>query len=335
MDLSTTFLGIELKNPFVVGASPMTNSMDRVKRLEDSGASALVMHSLFEEQIIHEADIAGFGDHRLGNLLAENQDVFPTAKDFPTNSEAYLALIQQIKSTTDLPVFASLNGVSEGVWIEYARLIEEAGADALELNLYSLPTDNDDSSEFVEKRLVEIVDVTRNSVSIPISVKISPHYTSICNFAQRLEYAGANGLVVFNQLFQPDIDFKRRKLVPKLQYSNEVDFLERLRWVSILHNRLKMDIAVSGGVQTGEDAFKAILCGADVIQTVSPLLRNGVKVLKTMLEDFTALCESAEEGSLDELRGSLGELLEPDPSAIERASYLRILQGWTPEQSRD
>ena len=332
MDLNTTFLGIELKNPFVVGASPLTNSMDRVKRLEDAGAAALVMHSLFEEQIIHEEDIAGFGDHRMGNLLGEDQKIFPPAKDFPTSSEAYLSLIGEIKRTTDLPVFASLNGVSEGVWIEYARLIEEAGADALELNLYSLPTDNDDSSEFVEKRLVEIVDVTRNSVSIPIAVKISPHYTSICNFCQRLEYAGANGLVIFNQLFQPDIDFKRRRLVPKLQYSNEVDFLERLRWVSILHNRLKMDISVSGGVQTGEDAFKAILCGADVVQVVSPLLRNGISKLEEIVKEFSTLCEHAEEETLGQLRGSLGELLEPDPSAIERASYLRILQGWTPQQ---
>ena len=332
MDLKTAFLGIELRNPFIVGASPLTNSLDRVRRLEDAGAAALIMHSLFEEQIIHEADIAGFNDHRLGSLLADDQTIYPPAKDFPTSSEAYLKLIQDIKNTTDLPVFASLNGVSEGVWIEYARLIEEAGADALELNLYSLPTDNDDSSEFVEKRLVEIVDVTRNSVSIPIAVKISPHYTSICNFAQRLEYAGANGLVIFNQLFQPDIDFKRRKLVPKLQYSNEVDFLERLRWVSILHNRLKMDIAVSGGVQSGEDAFKAILCGADVVQVVSPILRQGVKKLAQMLTDFTELCEHAEENTLKALRGSLGELLEPDPSAIERASYLRILQGWTPDE---
>lgn len=332
MDLTTTFLGIDLKNPFIVGASPLTNSLDRVKRLEDAGAAALVMHSLFEEQIIHEADVAGFGDDRFGTLLGETQEIYPSAKEFPTNSEAYLALIQQIKNTTDLPVFASLNGVSEGVWIEYARLIEEAGADALELNLYSLPTDNDDSSEFVEKRLVEIVDVTRNSVSIPIAVKISPHYTSICNFAQRIEYAGANGLVVFNQLFQPDIDYKRRRLISRLQYSQPVDLLERLRWVSILHNRLKMDIALSGGVQSGEDAYKALLCGADVIQVVSPLLRNGIATLESMLRDFQKLCDESEVSELSELRGSLGELLEPDPSAVERASYLRILQGWKPEK---
>jgi dihydroorotate dehydrogenase (fumarate) len=332
MDLKTTFLGIDLKNPFIVGASPLTNSLDRVKRLEDAGAAALVMHSLFEEQIIHEAEVAGFRDYRHGSLLGDNQEVYPTAKEFPTNSEAYLKRIQEIKATTDLPVFASLNGVSEGVWIEYARLIEEAGADALELNLYSLPTDNDDSSEFVEKRLVEIVDVTRNSVSIPIAVKISPHYTSICNFAQRLEYAGSNGLVVFNQLFQPDIDYKRRKLISRLQYSQPIDLLERLRWVSILHNRLKMDIAVSGGVQSGEDAYKAILCGAMVVQVVTPLLKHGIGTLTTLLDSFTQLCLESEAATLSDLRGSLGELLEPDPSAVERASYLRILQGWTPEK---
>ncbi|MEQ9825695.1 MAG: dihydroorotate dehydrogenase-like protein [Puniceicoccaceae bacterium] len=332
MDLKTTFLGIDLKNPFIVGSSPLTNSLDRVKRMEDAGAAALVMHSLFEEQIIHEADVAGFGDERLGKLLGEDQQVFPPAKDFPTSSEAYLKLIQRIKDTTDLPVFASLNGVSEGVWIEYARRIEEAGADALELNLYSLPTDNDDSSDFVEKRLVEIVDVTRNSVSIPIAVKISPHYTSVCNFAQRLEYAGANGLVLFNQLFQPDIDYKRKRLISRLHYTQPVELLERLRWVSILHNRLKMDIAASGGVHSGEDAYKAVLCGADVVQVVSPLLRHGVAVLQTMIQDFEKLCEESGESSLCALRGSLGELLEPDPSSVERASYLRILQGWKPEQ---
>lgn len=333
MDLKTNYLGLELKNPFIVGSSPMTNSIDRVKQLEDAGAGALVMHSLFEEQIIHETEVVGFEDNRYGKLLTEDQSVYPTAKDFPTNSEAYLKLIQKIKESTDLPLFASLNGVSEGVWIEYARLIEEAGADALELNLYTLPTDNDDSSQYVEKRLVEIVDVTRNSVSLPLAVKISPHFTSICNFAQRLEYAGANGLVIFNQLFQPDIDIKSKKLVPKLQYSDKKDLLERLRWVSILHNRLKLDMAVSGGVQTGEDAYKAILCGADVLQIVSPLLRGGASKLSSIIDSFVSC--SIEDGydSLDDFRGLLGELLEPDPQSIERANYLRILQGWTPESN--
>lgn len=332
MDLKTTYLGLELKNPFLVGSSPLTNSLERVKKLEDAGAGALVMHSLFEEQIIHEAEVVeGFGDHRMGNLLHSEQEIYPTAEDFPTNSEAYLKLISQIKEQTDLPIFASLNGVSEGVWIEYARLIEEAGADALELNLYTLPTLNYDQAQFVEKRLVEIVDVTRNSVSIPIAVKISPHFTSICNFAQRLEYAGANGLVIFNQLFQPDIDIKAKKLVPKLQYTNSRDLLERLRWVSILHNRLQLDMAVSGGVQSGEDAYKAILCGADVVQCVSPILKKGATRMKEIIEEFIDIAKEEGKSELSEIRGSAGELLEPDPQAVERANYLRILQGWTPE----
>lgn len=333
MDLKTNYLGLELKNPFIVGSSPLTNSIDRVKRLEDAGASALVMHSLFEEQIIHETELEGFEDHRYGNLLHDEQKVFPTARDFPTNSEAYLKLIQEIKQTTDLPVFASLNGVSEGVWIEYARLIEEAGADALELNLYTLPTLNYDESQFVEKRLVEIVDVTRNSVSIPIAVKISPHFTSICNFSQRLEYAGANGLVIFNQLFQPDIDIERKQLAPKLQYTDGKDLLERLRWVSILHNRLKLDMAVSGGIQDGIGAYKSILCGADVVQVVSPLLKKGPARMKEIIAEFVALAEKDGYSELSQFRGSLGELLEPDPQAIERANYLRILQGWSPDSN--
>jgi dihydroorotate dehydrogenase (fumarate) len=223
--------------------------------------------------------------------------------------------------------------VSEGVWIEYARLIEEAGADALELNLYTLPTHSYDSSQYVEKRLVEIVDVTRNSVSIPIAVKISSHYTSICNFVQRLEYAGANGLVLFNQLFQPDIDIKNKKLVPKLQLSDRKDLLERLRWVSILHNRLKLDMAVSGGVQTGEDAYKAILCGADVVQCVSPILRDGPATLRVIIDQFIAIAKQQGFKNLEEFRGSFSELLEPDPQAIERANYLRILQGWSPDSN--
>ena len=333
MDLKTNYLGLDLKNPFMVGSSPLTNSLDRVKQLEDAGASALIMHSLFEEQIIHETEITGFEDYRFGKLLTPDQAVYPSAEEFPTNSEAYLALIQKIKETTDLPVFASLNGVSEGVWIEYARLIEEAGADALELNLYTLPTHSYDSSQFVEKRLVEIVDVTRNSVSIPIAVKIASHYTSICNFAQRLEYAGANGLVLFNQLFQPDLDIRRKKLVPKLYFSDKKDLLERLRWVSILHSRLKLDIAVSGGVQTGEDALKSMLCGAKVVQCVSAILKDGPSRLTSIMDQFVELSDELGYENLEEIRGSFCGLLEPDPQAVERANYLRILQGWAPDSN--
>jgi dihydroorotate dehydrogenase (fumarate) len=314
-----------------VGSSPLTNSLDRVKQLEDAGASALVMHSLFEEQIIHETDLLGFGDDRYGNLLNGEQSLFPAAQDFPTNSESYLKRIQEIKACTSLPVFASLNGVSEGVWIEYARLIEEAGADGLELNLYMLPTHNDDSSHFIEKRLIEIIDVTRNSVSIPIAVKLSSRFTSICNFAQRLEYAGANGLVLFNQLFQPDIDVKRRKLVPRLQLSEGRDLLERLRWISILHNRLSLDLALSGGIQSGLDAFKAVLCGATVVQCVSAILRHGPARLSAIISDFSRLAEEEGFATVQDMRGSMGDLMEPDPEAIERAHYLRILQGWRPD----
>jgi dihydroorotate dehydrogenase (fumarate) len=331
MDLSTTYLGFTLKNPFMIGSSPLGNSTDKVKELEDAGASALVMHSLFEEQIIHENEVAGFRDYRYGELLDEKQEVFPSAKDFPLTSEAYLNRIQTLKKETDLPVFASLNGISEGVWIEYARMIEEAGADALELNLYTLPTDNDDDSRHIEKRLVEIVDVTRNSVSIPLAVKISSRYTSICNFAQHLEYAGANGLVVFNQLFQADIDIKRRKLVHRLLESSDYNLLERLRWINILHSRLKMNIAITGGVKTGADAFKAILCGADAIQLVCSVLNKSGKNFSRIISEFTEICESENLENLDSIRGSLDHLIEPDPEAIERSNYLRILQGWTPE----
>lgn len=293
----------------------------------------MIMHSLFEEQIIHETEVSGFEDYRFGKLLTPDQEIYPKAEDFPTNSEAYLSLIQKIKETTDLPVFASLNGVSEGVWIEYARLIEEAGADALELNLYTLPTHSYDSSQFVEKRLVEIVDVTRNSVSIPIAVKIASHYTSICNFSQRLEYAGANGLVLFNQLFQPDLDIYRKKLLPRLLYSDNRDLLERLRWASILHSRLKLDIAVSGGIQSGKDAYKAMLCGAVVVQCVSAILKEGTKKLVSIIDEFVKLAEELGHSKLDDFRGSYCELLEPDPQAVERANYLRILQGWRPDSN--
>jgi len=333
MDLKTKYLGLELKNPFVVGSCPLSNRLESVKRLEDAGASAIVMHSLFEEQIIHEASIEGFTDHRYGTLLAKDQELYPKAEEFPTNSEEYLGQIQKIKESTDLPVIASLNGISEGIWIEYSRQIEQAGADALELNLYVLPTDNDDSSHYIEKRMVEIVDVVRNSVSIPLSVKLSQQFTSLPNFAQRLEYAGANGIVLFNQLFQADIDLARRKLIPRLYLTEPRDILQRLRWVSILFGRYKMDLALSGGVHSGQDAFKAILCGAQVVQCVSAILKHGAKGLKQMIADFAGLVEQEGVENLETLRGSMAGVLQPNPEAVERAHYLRILQGWAPDPS--
>ncbi len=329
MDLKTQFLGMTLKNPFVVGSSPLANTLDRVKKLEDAGAAALVLHSLFEEQIIHETQIPDFEDERYGKILAGGEGVLPAAEEFPNTSESYLKLIQDVKSQTEIPVIASLNGISEGVWIEYARLIEEAGADALELNLYTLPTHDDDSSHYVEKRLVEIVDVTRNSVSIPLSVKISSRHTSICNFAQRIEYAGANGLVVFNRVFSADFDFKNQKLTPKVLWSQPNDLLERLRWVSILYPQLKMDLAVTGGVHSGEGALKSVLCGAAVVQCVTHLMKEGIDSLSTMIDEFTQLAEENGYSDLSEVRGSLSKLLQPDPEIIERANYLRILQGWS------
>lgn len=328
MDLSTEYLGLRLKSPFLPGASPLVDDLDSVRRLEDAGAAAIVMHSLFEEQITleAEAEMAHVDAHE--HSFAEAGTYLPQAGDFALGPDRYLEQIGRIKRAVDIPVIASLNGVTPGGWTHYAVLMEEAGADALEVNVYYLPTDPSLGSADVEARLVEVVRLVASTVKIPVAVKLSPFFSALPNLAKQVHDAGAHGLVLFNRFYQPDLDPEELEVLPTLQLSNSSELRLRLRWLAILSATTAADLSVSGGVHTGLDAVKAVMAGATTVQMVSALLRQGPGHLAEVLRYFTRWIEEHEYESLAQLRGSLNLRTCPDPAAFERANYLKVLQSW-------
>lgn len=328
MDLSTTYLGLKLAHPLMAGASPLSDDLDAVRRLEDAGASAIVLRSLFEEQItrelegtIHHMDIHA-GAH------AEALSYFPDPGDFRLGPQAYLEHLEKVKSAVSIPVIASLNGITCGGWLDYARLIERVGADALELNVYYLPTDPDEDGASVEARTLDAVRVVRSEVRIPMAVKLSPYFSSLINFARRVDEAGANGLVLFNRFLQPDLDLENLEVVPRLHLSTSAELLLRVRWLALLHGRVKADLAVSGGVHTHLDALKAVMAGASAVQVVSALLQRGPEHLERLREGMEEWLDLHEYASLQQALGSLSHAKTPNPQALARANYMRILQGW-------
>jgi dihydroorotate dehydrogenase (fumarate) len=328
MDLTTEYLGLQLKNPLLPGASPLVDSLDSVRRLEDAGAPAIVMHSLFEEQIALEtrAEMEDVEAHEFSS--PEATTYLPQASDFALGPDAYLEQIVKIKAATHLPVIASLNGVTTGGWTYYAKLMEEAGADALELNVYYLPTDPSHSSFDVESQVLETTKLVVKTVSIPVAVKLSPFFSALPHFARQLHEAGARGLVLFNRFYQPDLDPEELDVKPTLQLSDPYELRLRLRWLAILSATITGDLSASGGVHTGLDAIKAVMAGATTVQIVSVLLRQGPGHLVELLRFFTRWLEEHEYESLAQLRGSLNLRTCPDPAAFERANYLKILQSW-------
>lgn len=328
MDLSTRYLGFDLPHPFVVGASPLNQRLDTIKRSEDAGAAAIVLHSLFEEQIIHHQ--TGVDYHIKGHeeSFAEATTYFPQAIDFLLGPDQYLEHIQKVKESVDIPVIASLNGTHEGSWVEYANLMQEAGADALELNLYTFPMVEDVSSITVEMQAVGIVNHVKKAVSIPVAVKLSPFYTSLPHLAERMREAGADALVIFNRFYQPDIDIENLEIVPHLQLSDSSELLLRLRWLAVLYKRVELDLAVTGGVHKAEDAVKAVMAGSDCIQMVSALLLHGPEYLKDIRMRFQQWMEENEYHSVSQMKGSMSYLRSPNPEAVERSNYMKILQSW-------
>ncbi|TVR50519.1 MAG: dihydroorotate dehydrogenase-like protein [Puniceicoccaceae bacterium] len=328
MDLATTYLGLPLKHPLMPGASPLVDDLDVVRRLEDAGASAIVMHSLFEEQIVKDELAAAFHRESHEESFAEATSYLPWQEDFALGPDQYLEQIRRLKEAVAIPVIASLNGTRPGGWLDYARLIEKAGADALELNLYLLAMDATESSEEVEQRSLEIVrEVTRN-VKIPVAVKLSAFYTSLSYFATELDALGVRGLVLFNRFYQPDIDLENLEVKPHLELSTSSELLLRLRWLAILHGRVRASLAVTGGVHTARDAIKAVMCGASAVQMTSALLHHGPGHLAKVLTDLTTWLEVNEYDSLRQMQGSMSLAHCPDPSAFERTNYLRTLQLW-------
>jgi dihydroorotate dehydrogenase (fumarate) len=328
MDLKTSYLGLQLPHPLMPGSSPMVDDLDTVRRLEDAGAAAIVMHSLFEEQVLAEHLAAEHSLDRDEEAYAEALSFFPGMEEFRLGPVEYLEQIQRVKKVVDVPLIASLNGVSPGGWLNFAALIQQAGADALELNVYYLATDPEESAARVESRTLEMVREVKNVTRIPVAVKLSPFYSALANFAQQLERAGVDGLVLFNRFYQPDIDPDEMVVHRRLQLSDASELPLRLRWLAVLSPLLEVPLAVSGGVTTATDAMKAVLAGASAVQMVSALLREGPEQLVRVRRGMLAWLEQHELESLDQVRGALNLARCPDSLAYERANYMEILQGW-------
>jgi dihydroorotate dehydrogenase (fumarate) len=330
MDLTTKYLGLTLPHPFMPGASPLVDDIDTVCRLEDAGASAIVMHSLFEEQITREELGTIQQMEVVAGSFAEALTYFPNPEEFRLGPERYLDQIRRIKEAVRIPVIASLNGVTIGGWLDYARRIAQAGADALEMNLYYLAAKSWEPGHLVERRMLEIVQNVKAAVKIPVAVKLSPFFSSLGFFASQLDEQKVDGLVLFNRFYQPDIDPDALDVVPSLRLSDSDELLLRLRWLALLSGRVKCSLAVTGGVHTAIDAIKAIMTGADAVQLVSALLKRGPRYLEVIRKDVITWMEEHEYESLAQMKGSMSLRRCPDPAAFERANYARILQSFKP-----
>jgi dihydroorotate dehydrogenase (fumarate) len=328
--LSTRYLGLELRTPLVASAGPLTRTTDGALRLQEAGASAVVLPSLFEEEVEREEDELTRALEQGAESFAEALDYFPALHAVESTAERYLSGVARTKEQLDVPVIASLNGSSLGGWVRFAALIEEAGADALELNLYRIAADPARSGAQVEERDVEIVRGVREATRLPLAVKISPYYSALAGFAARVIDAGADGLVLFNRFYQPDLDADTREVVPRITLSEPWELRLPLRWIAILRpfSGGHASLAASTGVSSGVDVAKALLVGADVAMTTSALLRHGPGHLATMERELTAWLDANEYVSVEELRGSASYAASDDPSAFERANYLRTLQSW-------
>jgi dihydroorotate dehydrogenase (fumarate) len=328
MDLSTRYMGLELKHPVLPGPGPLTHSIDDIRRLEDAGAPAICLFSLFEEQITMQEKLL---DHYLSygaNSYAEALSFFPEAEAYDVGPDSYLELIRSAKSSVDVPVIASLNGVSSGGWIEYARKIQDAGADALELNIFFLPTDPGLSGWDIEMMYEQIVSDVRASISIPLAVKLSPFFTSPVYTCRRLQEKGANGFVLFNRFYQPDIDLEQFEIVPRLRLSDSDDLLLPLRWTGILYNEVPVDFAISSGVHTSLDVIKTQMVGARVAMVVSELLRNGLGRIRELVGGMQQWMEENEYASVRQMQGSMSRSHVREPAAFARANYMKVLQSW-------
>jgi len=325
MDLTTTYMGLQLRNPLLASASPLSKSVDSVRALEDAGISAVVMYSLFEEEIRHsQLEL----DHHLEHgtqSFAEALDFFPEQQEYCVGPETYLDQIRQLKEAVDIPIIASLNGSTTGGWVEYARQMEEAGADALELNVYYIPTDPNEAGTEVEDRHLETLAAVKENLKIPIAVKLSPFFSSPANVACRLDKAGADGLVLFNRFYQPDIDLDSLEIYPNLLLSTPQAMRLPLRWLAILYGQVEADLAATSGIHTAEDVIKMLLVGAKVTMMASALLKNGPNHARAVLQQVSEWLVAKEYESVQQMQGSMSHRNCPDPAALERANYIRAL----------
>jgi len=330
MTLSTNYLGLTLKNPIVASSSPLSHNVDSIRRLEDAGAAAVVMYSLFEEQITFDSFYVDYYLTSGTNSFAESLSYFPEMQSYNVWPDEYMNLIRRAKEAVDIPVIGSLNGVSAGGWTDYAALIEEAGADALELNVYYIPANEDLKGIEIENIYLEILREVKRSVSIPIAIKLNPYFSSTANMAKRLVEEGANGLVLFNRFYQPDIDLETLEVVPRLVLSNSAELRLPLRWVAILYGRLMADLAITTGIHTSQDVLKGLMAGAKVTMMASELLQNGIRRIGAILDEIRSWMNEHEYESVAQMIGSMSQQHCAEPAAFERANYMKMLASYRP-----
>lgn len=329
IDLGTTYMDLGLKNPIVASASPLCDSVDKIRLLEDHGVAAVVLPSLFEEQLRLESESVDADLSRGADAFPESASFLPELADYNLGPDGYLDLIRKAKSAVSIPVIASLNGVTPAGWVRYAREMEDAGADALELNIYSLVTEPSRTAVEVERDYCALVRKVRDTVQIPIAVKLSHFFSALANFAGHIDTSGANALVLFNRFYQPDLDINQLEVVPSLMLSHPSELLLRLHWTAIIYGHVSADIAVTGGVHQAEDALKAVMAGASVAMMTSALLQNGVAHVETVLGGMRHWMEEHEYESIRQMRGCMSQRNVPDPATYERANYMRVLSSYT------
>jgi dihydroorotate dehydrogenase (fumarate) len=329
IDLSTTYLGMTLKSPLVASSSPMCEDVGNIRRMEDTGAGAVVLHSLFEEQIERESDDL---DRFIGNasdVSAEAITQFPEMTDAVKGPETYLEHLRKCKQAVRIPVIASLNGTTNGGWLKYAKQMEQAGADALELNIYYIPVSPDVNGERVERQYVELVQAVRQEVQIPVAVKLGPYFSSMANMAKKLDAAGAGSLVLFNRFYQPDFDLEELEVTPNLMLSSPHELLLRLHWIAVLYGSVNADLALTGGVHSATDVVKAMMAGAKVAMMTSALLKRGISHLDTVTNELLIWMNEHEYDSVRQMRGSMSRNAAPQPAAFERVNYMKMLGSYS------
>ena len=328
IDLSTTYLGLKLKSPLVASSSPMCADVGNVRRLEDAGAAAVVLHSLFEEQLAVDSDELDRYLTEGNEISAESVTHFPELTHRVMGPDAYLAHIAKCKEAVKIPIVASLNGATQGGWLRFAKQMEQAGADALELNIYNIPVNPAVSGEAVEQQYVDLVRSVREQVQIPVAVKLGPYFSSMANMAGKLDAAGANGLVLFNRFYQPDFDLEALEVVPNLILSNSHELLLRLNWIAVLYGTVKADLALTGGVHSAPDVIKAMMAGAKVAMMTSALLKRGITYLDTLTSELLVWMGEHEYDSIRQMQGSMSRNAVPQPAAFERANYMKVLSSY-------
>lgn len=328
MMLESKYMGLDLKNPIVASSSPLSRNLDNIRRLEDAGAAAIVLFSLFEEQLLHESAAM---DHLLSTCadsFAESLSYFPDAEDYEVGPDNYLELIRKARDATDIPVFASLNGASNRGWIDFSKKMEQAGASGIELNTYYIPADLNVSGNDVEENYIKVIKTVKSSVTIPVAVKLSPFFSSMGHMGKRIDEAGADALVLFNRFFQPDVDLNKLEVNPSLELSHAHEIRLPLLWIALLAGNVKASLAASRGVESADEIIKYIMAGADVVMTTSALLKKGISHLSVMLKNLQDWMENKGYESVSQMRGCMSKKKVPDPASYERSNYIKVLESY-------